>query len=762
MTFIRKIVKVRHPGTLCRFDWPTDLPDFGRYNLIYGWNGSGKTTISKLFRALGREGKLENCDDVVFSVNGRDIRGVDFEQEQFSVRVFNRDFVSDNVFPVFPLGGKDVRPIFVLGKDSIQKQHEIENFKEKLKDAQDSLETAQRNKEQDKKSLGKHCRDHALAIKKILRSSGDNPYNNYNKLNYQTCAEKMIGNGADNYRLSDNEHNALRRQSIQMPKNKIEEITYRIPALMAYAEAVSRSLNKTVVSATIQSLKSDTSLSRWIDQGLELHQSRDANRCLFCEQTLPINRLEQLEAHFNAEYKQFMGVLDAQIKELRSELDGINAINTVSLPNSAQFYEHLSAKYEDARNSLNKALKNTNDFLDLLKQKLEEKKEQVFERRTLDVHVPEIDSTVVECLNEVVRQHNTECDDFDTQVAQARKQLEAAYVADNLNEFDRLKNSIAKSQSDIEKASNEVSQFRKQIKQLEREITEHRKPAEELNEDLRKYLGHSELQLAVEDTGYTITRNNAPAEGLSEGEKTAIALLYFLKSLKDRHFVLAKGVVVFDDPVSSLDANALYLAFGFIQERMQNAAQVFILTHNFTLFRNVKNWFQHISGHRKKDVSQRPTRFYMLELKFDGNQRFSTLRQLDPLLEDYESEYHYLFARIYREAKKENRALKESYVLPNMARRLLESFLAFRKPQAREGLWQKLKVVEFDEVKKIRILRFLNTYSHADSVREHEHDPSPLAEASAVLKDLLELMEKEDTKHYQAMVELVEQSKVEA
>ncbi len=42
----------------------------------------------------------------------------------------------------------------------------------------------------------------------------------------------------------------------------------------------------------------------------------------------------------------------------------------------------------------------------------------------------------------------------------------------------------------------------------------------------------------------------------SEGERTAIAFLYFLKSLQDKSFDLANGIVVIDDPVSSLDANA--------------------------------------------------------------------------------------------------------------------------------------------------------------------------------------------------------------
>ena len=236
---------------------------------------------------------------------------------------------------------------------------------------------------------------------------------------------------------------------------------------------------------------------------------------------------------------------------------------------------------------------------------------------------------------------------------------------------------------------------------LEREIVEHRQPAEELNDDLRHYLGHNEIQLEVKETGYTIARNGVPATALSEGETTAIALLYFLKSLRDRRLDIKKCVVVLDDPVSSLDANALYLAFGFIRERTQDAAQLFILTHNFTFFRNVKNWFHNLKGQRKKDISQRPARFYMLDCRFKANQRFSVLCPLDPLLEQYESEYHYLFARIYREAcRATGTTLEENYFLPNIARRLLEGFLAFRQPQLSGELWNQLNGVNFDKLKK--------------------------------------------------------------
>ncbi|MGH2569038.1 MAG: AAA family ATPase, partial [Bacteroidota bacterium] len=385
------------------------------------------------------------------------------------------------------------------------------------------------------------------------------------------------------------------------------------------------------------------------------------------------------------------------------------------------------------------------------------KKNRVFESLSFDFSIPQFDTEVLVRLNQIVRQHNQASDDFQARTNTARQRLEAAYVAEGLEEFQRLGSAIQGFDYSTQKEDTEIIRLTSEIARLEREIVEHRRPAEELNEDLRKYLGHNELQLETKDTGYSITRNGIPAQSLSEGETTAIALLYFLKSLEDRRFDLSKGVVVLDDPVSSLDANALYLAFGFIRQRTQNAAQLFIFTHNFTFFRQVRNWFHHLKRQNSKDVSQRPARFYMLDCVLDGDHRCSNLRPLDPLLEQYESEYHYLFARIYHEAKASTpAALEHSYILPNMARRLLEAFLAFRKPQVAGELWQKMNDVKFDEAKKLRILRFLHTHSHGDAIGEPEHDPSLLAEARPVLNNLLELIGHQDPDHFSAMVRLVD------
>ena len=745
MVLIEKIQKLEHPGTLRNFRWPPNMPSFGRYNLIYGWNGSGKTTISRLFQALEMQKPAEF--DVDLSINGRTVNGSDFEQINTPVRVFNRDFVSDNVFPA---SGGGMAPILVLGKYSVQKQQAIERLKKNHAAAEDTLQGARSANAAAAKALDQHCIDRAKAIKDILRSSASSRYNNYNKSDYRECAEKMVSAGAaTSYRLCDSEREKLFLQHHRStPKAKISGIAYQLPVLSTHAKEVSRLLETTVVSAAIQSLKDDQALSSWVYQGLGLQQQRDADRCLFCDQALPRDRMRDLETHFSAKYDQFIRSLDNQLVTLKK---ASKQAELMALPHSGDFYEEFSGEYETAKGKLIEASKTGKALLDALVEEVKRKKGRAFESYMLDTPVPEVPPEIIESVNQAVRKHNIACDEFETQVKQARERLEANSVAETLEDFNRLVNDENNVQSDVARASSNGERVAEQIKELERDITEHQRPADELNEDLHRYLGHGELQLTVKDTGYAIMRNGKQAQALSEGENTAIALLYFLKSLQDRGFDSSKGVVVLDDPVSSLDANALFLAFGYIQQRTQDVAQLFILTHNFTFFRNVKDWFHHLKGRQ----------FYMLEWQFNGAQRFSALRPLDPLLERYGSEYHYLFSRIYSKAKDaSSAALEENYVLPNMARRLLEGFLAFRRPQVFGGLWNQLKDMDFDEAAKMRIMRFVHRYSHSDSIGEPEHDLSSLAEARPVLQSILDFMKTQDPEHFEAMESLVKTAAV--
>lgn len=757
MSVISRIARLKHPGVLRDFTWPADLADFGRFNLIYGWNGSGKTTLSRVFRAVEQRVACAP-GEVTLLIDGHQVSGQDFPQTTVPVRVFNRDFVNETVFPV---SGGEVPPIFVVGRENIEKQREVVRLRAERTAKEAALQQSRSAHQQAERELDRHCVERARVIKDTLRVPGPGSYNDYNKSDYRMRAEQMAADrDGPSHRLPEADRDRLFIQHRATVKPKVAAVLYRFPPLRQLHSEVGAALSATVTSAVIESLKDDPALSSWVRHGLGLHKTRAAETCLFCQRLLPAGRLLALEAHFSAEYDQFLERLDHQ-RNVLERLSG--QARDLHLPDRMALYDDLSADYGAQGGALRGALERVSKFLGELLGALEAKAGQPFKSVHLGLEVPSIDEESIARLNEVVARHNAACDDFQGQATHARDSLALDLIAQNLDEFSRLAAAVKAASGSIGPLMQDVTRLADDIGSLERDIVEHQRPAEELNEDLRKYLGHDELRLQVKEAGYQLLRDGQLAEALSEGERTALALLYFLKSLRDRRFELREGVVVLDDPVSSLDANALYLAFGFIRQRTQEAGQLFVLTHNFQFFRQVRNWFHYQKGQDKKDITQRSARFYMLDRVHGAVPRSTALRALDPLLEKYQSEYHYLFACVHRGASATGQTgLEESYGLPNAARRLLEMFLAFRRPQIAGELWKKLKEIPFDEARRVRIYRFVQTHSHGDTIGEPEHDPSLLGEARAVLVDLLDLMKAEDPQHFAAMEGLVRGPAAEA
>ena len=750
MSQIGRISRLRRCGIFRNFTWPSGLPGFGRYNLIYGWNGTGKTTLSRLFRDL-EVGRAPKIGEAVLRINGTDVPGDGFAESTLQVRVFNRDFIRENVFPV---GSDDMPPILVLGAENVEKQKEVERLKEARALAQAKRDSIRLTEQTADEELDRFCIDRAKLIKDTLRTSGQNPYNYYNKTKLRNDANEMADVSDDtDHLLDDTERGRLLARHEGTSKPRVDELAYALPDFNAIADRLRELLTTTVVSTAIHTLRDDPSLAEWTRRGLRLHRDREAERCLFCDQVLVAERLDALKEHFNVQHDRLIQRLDREIYQLTTASE---ASESIQMPSAAELYDHLVADLQAGERSLREALVAARRFLAAAVEALEDKKRRAFEEVKLELNPPPVDKDAVEQLNAVIRRHNDECDDFESQVEEARRRLARHMIAAKLQEFVSLRDASARATGNRQAVEQRMRELDDRIVGLEREIVEHRQPAEELNENLRTYLGHDELCLEIKETGYTITRDGVSARAVSEGETTAIALLYFLKSLQDRRFDLARGVVVLDDPVSSLDSNALFLAFGFVRERAGDAGQLFILTHNFSFFRQVRNWFQHLKGQRQKVVSNRPAQFFMLDSVREGSVRSSAIRGLDPLLAEYDSEYQYLFARIHEAATASaSQGLEGNYALPNMARRMLEAFLAFRQPQVSGELWRKMNAVSFDEAKKLRILRFLHTHSHSIAVGEPEHDLTALAEGPSVLNDLLEMVKSLDRDHFAAMVQLV-------
>lgn len=736
------------------FVWPKGLHTFARFNVIYGWNGSGKTTLSWLLSFV--EKKVSPTEgDVELELDGSaKVAGPAFASAQLpQVRVFNRDFINATLSQTGVIA-----PIYFLGEDSIEKQVQVEQLKKELATTDSALRAAQDEKKNAESKLDDFCKDKAKLIKELLTTANSQTYNNYDKRNFRRTVEAMDAQQAPVAPLSDEQKAQLHSQKNAQPKPLVDKVVAPSIDLDALTSEVDTLVCRSVVAQTLDELTSNAKLAAWVQEGLHLHSGElTSDTCRFCHQPLQAARRAALEAHFNDAFAGFQKDLSALFLKLKATKQ---TAASLSLPDVSRFYEALVPEVFPVRARVLTAQSETQATLDDLIARVEAKRNQPFAVITEQLQATRMPAPITDSValfNEVVEKHNCISEKFTASVSSACKKLEASYVAEAHAEFVRLSDAVKAATTKLDGTKTTQTEIQAQINELERAILEHRRPADELTAELRAYLGREELRFEAKDIGYALTRNGQHVANLSEGERTAIAFLYFLKSLQDRTFDLKNGIVVIDDPVSSLDDNALFSAFGYMKDRTKDAGQLFILTHSFSFFRLVKNWFHHLPGQRKKKIEDRSGRFFLLRTRrhADGS-RTSELDHLDPLLEKYESEYQYLFKRVYEEAHRNDVVqLEHHYGLPNVARRLIEAFLAFRFPEMSGDLAPRLERVDFDSAKKTRILRLLNTYSHAGAIADPGHDLSLLAETQPVLRDILEMMMVVDREHYDGLLKLV-------
>ena len=81
-------------------DFQGVTPDFGIYNVIYGWNYSGKTTLSRIFAFYNGVAEDKNIDsDADFYLKTANLGDLDISKaDTIKVHTFNSDYIKNNLF----------------------------------------------------------------------------------------------------------------------------------------------------------------------------------------------------------------------------------------------------------------------------------------------------------------------------------------------------------------------------------------------------------------------------------------------------------------------------------------------------------------------------------------------------------------------------------------------------------------------------------------------------------------------------------------
>lgn len=730
---ITRINKLKGAGIFLNFKWnDAVLPIFGRYNLIYGWNGSGKTTLSKVFSYI-ETGASEDFPNLQYEIETD--AGILKEDDAFSgrIRTFNQDYVNKNVQPVT---GK-ANSIFILGEDNKEISEQVEADKKTLDDLENKKRALQEEKDKKEGEKGKKF----TAIASVIGAN-------------------LVGSSTRNYRKPDaerdftvlsspeilNDAEISRQQSIikQEQKDKILKVEFdaELDLLDLYKETIA-TCNETVESSVIEALTTHPEISEWVEKGLSLH-NKNSPKCEFCGETIPAGRIEALLGHFNEADKKLKSKIDSQLLHVQ---DLIQASRDRQIPNKAQFYADLQTKLTSRVISYNQEKENFVIELSSITEALNSKKSKTTEIVHFSKSLSNNFKEAVASLNELIDEHNQKSENFQSEKDKAADLLKKHHLSSIFDEVKALDKEIEAFSKEITRLENGdsadphfvgIPALKKRINENKGKISSEHRACDFLNRELQTFLGRNEITFEVAaDGGYAIKRNNVLARNLSEGEKTAIAFLYFVIHLKDQDFDLEKDIIVIDDPISSLDSNSLFQAFAFLKNAVKDAKQVFLLTHNFDFLKLLLNWLGKTVG----------SEYYMIKNQYSSSEgRSAHLSGLDKDLRGHESEYHYLFKILY--SFETDGSIASVYHIPNIARKVLETFLMFRVPSC-QNLYQKMETLTFDENKKTAIYKYTNDQSH---ITGSGFDPSLVPETQKNVRYLLEMMETVFPEHYKILV----------
>lgn len=771
---IKKLNFLKEFGIFMNFVDTSDLQEFNRYNLFYGWNGSGKSTFSKLFDCLNTNELNEDFKKCSFRItleNGNviDNKSVLKPENVIKISVFNSRFVKENID-----WDNITKKLLYISKEKVEDKKALVELKEEYRELEIKI-----NK-QENEVLNIHNESEnflTVAAKEVktqfeVLSTDDNYYLNYDKRRLK----KIIDNSADKIKkikliAKVKEIDGLKMTARLQHLDKINAVVptkFEVEELQKLEDKINQILKKSITSNAINNLKRNPKISSWIENGLHLHIN--SKKCKFCKNTIEQVRIDELNSHFNDDFK----LLKKESKDLIERVNIIQEKIKASLFEEMELYQFLKSDF----NKQNFKLKKNNE--DLLASFLNTRKllSDKFDNPFL-INLDEVSivTNLIEKFNnniisieKIIKTHNSTSENFQGYIKSAKQKLELSITQSEVKKFKyfsklRLKKSKEKSLSLLQKKTPALE---RKIEILEASLNDEVLGAEEFNNKLHRFLNHSDLSIKYDDSkkGYQIIRKigrkKEKGNNLSEGEKTAISFIYFLTKLLENEEELKNTIVVIDDPISSFDSNHLFNSYSFIKNICNDSKQLFILTHNFTFYRLVRDWMMKKEKWKKNTDGSRyldkKYSIFNITSNYLGNIRQSIIENADKTLLDYSTEYHYLFLKLYSFVSKSKLSIEECFSVANMSRKLLEIFLNFKFPKKRNDFAQLMNYAlpkPTDFIMREKVYRFINKYSHSDHIEAFDNSiDNLLSESDNIAKDVLKIIKRLDKKHYEELIEI--------
>lgn len=753
---IKRVREIKSVDAFDSFSWLG--ADLKKYNLIYGWNGSGKTTISRLFSFLERKAiHISDLTSIEFTVqtDAGTIKQSGVSSNTLNVRVFNEDFIEENLL----FKESQAKKIVILGKESVEIKKEIDGLEADYLIKQKNIETLEKELEKLSKLISAILSDVGQKVPQYFTNTplGGNAY--YGRSYNKTKVEKRIESGIvseENIASLIIQNRADVDAKMDVIKNERKVIELEITPLPDFSELFESANGLLGTSLGIQEIKEligDKALRDWVERGYELHKDRNLTECQFCKNNLPEKLLSHLGEFFTDELQKTKKQIEDLIIYLGSdEYSGA----TLELEPSTLFPDPAK-EYVATKKEFGEQVKKIKETISLLIDGLKDKKENLhdYTKKYTVVEYPKsaIDQANrnLERIQNIIIEHNKKVATISEEVKNVAEVIELHIIASTLSdkqyflnkkESDRLMKEIAKLK--VEHGNLTLKLFIKKAS-----LHNASDAVDKINAILKEFFGESYIYLEVTEAedgeiSYVLKRRNKDARHLSEGEESVLALVYFLTKLEEDGCNKKNCLIIVDDPVDSQDSIFLFRTASLIKRQLKNVEQLIVFTHNFEFFNLMRDWL--LSPQLKDDSWT-----YLISLNKETIVQDVKIENLPELLKEYKSEYQYLFCRLYQFAN-DIKPLDEPLVA-NIARKMLEYFSGFkwscRTTEAFTNIVLNRFVADDNLLKKGTgdfVVKFLHEYSHGQDFSRPVS--ASMLEGKTIAKNVLKFIELADKEHY--------------
>lgn len=562
-----------------------ELMDLKKINFVYGSNGTGKTTISRIIAAP------ESYPECSLAWDG----GLPVE-----TLVYNRDFVERNfnqperLRGIFTLGEKD--------KDTLDKigaaKHELDQIGEKILRLKVTLEGDGDNggKRADlvklESDFENKCWNLKLKHDEKLQGAFTGVRNSKSAFKKKLLAEST-SNSSSAASLADLENKAATVFGERTQEVALLRVSDGTSLLGHERNAI---LKKKVIGKAdvdIAALIQRLGNSDWVKQGRYFYNPEE-RVCPFCQQETPASLEKDLNEYFDETFIRDIAMIEELYTNYKTDSERTRQYVKMFLDSPSQFLDverlQTESKLLDSKIRINI-------------QRIEEKKREPSQAIELDSleNVLEAVAKLIENANKDIQKHNRMVSNLKAERTELTDQVWRYLLNNEIrvdlaaynNEKATIEKGIENLVTQIRTKTEEQKKKELEIRKLEKDTTSIQPTIDSINELLQSF-GFTSFVLAKSEREhfYKIQRSDGSdaKDTLSEGEKSFIAFLYFyhlLKGSENESGMTSDRVVVFDDPVSSLDSDILFIVSSLIKnvfEEVRNGTgtikQIFVMTHN--------------------------------------------------------------------------------------------------------------------------------------------------------------------------------------